>query len=402
MDVVSAILRTSLPLVVIVSLQEEGWGRRSGGSPVRVPMFLLLLVWLSAPLAVDLGLYRWFRLGVLVFTMASLPVFFSRVKAVSVWGLGLWTGLVLWEYFTDHPVTVVSLLNSEFVARMLLIAGSVLLLLLFHHYLRLLKGSVPGLLSSLLVGGGLLVLEIVLAGEVVLELVRSDVLPPSRGLVGFSARTTRYAPLSGYLFLAVCAVMVGYVALVHRPRHAAAEPEETGPERRKRCAAARRHRRRTAAGVVVVLMVAFPLLFQDIWGGRAPRLSAAEEVALSPASGSVEIPLEEVSDGNLHRYAFLSTEGTAVRFFVINRDPSGMDPVAVLDACMLCGDAGYVQEGEDVICVACGVKMFIPTIGEPGGCNPIPIDYTVTRDMVMIGGDVLENAAVYFLQEESF
>ena len=46
---------------------------------------------------------------------------------------------------------------------------------------------------------------------------------------------------------------------------------------------------------------------------------------------------------------------------------------AVFDACLLCGDQGYVMEGNQVVCVGCGVHMFIPSIGKPGGCNPVPI-----------------------------
>jgi hypothetical protein len=32
------------------------------------------------------------------------------------------------------------------------------------------------------------------------------------------------------------------------------------------------------------------------------------------------------------------------------------------------------MEGNQVICVACGVHIFIPSIGKAGGCNPVPID----------------------------
>lgn len=51
-----------------------------------------------------------------------------------------------------------------------------------------------------------------------------------------------------------------------------------------------------------------------------------------------------------------------------NRQPDKLSLAAVFDACLLCGDQGYVMEGNQVVCVGCGVHMFIPSIGKPGVC----------------------------------
>ena len=56
----------------------------------------------------------------------------------------------------------------------------------------------------------------------------------------------------------------------------------------------------------------------------------------------------------------------------------GSDTVhAALDACMICGTQGYYQDGGNVICRNCAAAINVPTIGLPGGCNPIHIDYRV-------------------------
>ncbi len=71
-------------------------------------------------------------------------------------------------------------------------------------------------------------------------------------------------------------------------------------------------------------------------------------------------------------------------FFLINRLPDRLSLAAVFDACILCGDQGYVMEGDQVICVGCGVRMFIPSIGKPGGCNPVPIENWQQTDTQVI------------------
>ena len=54
---------------------------------------------------------------------------------------------------------------------------------------------------------------------------------------------------------------------------------------------------------------------------------------------------------------WIADDGKAVRFFVINRQPDKLSLAAVFDACLLCGDQGYVMEGNQVVCVGCGVHI---------------------------------------------
>lgn len=59
---------------------------------------------------------------------------------------------------------------------------------------------------------------------------------------------------------------------------------------------------------------------------------------------------------------------------MINSYPDRLRLGVVFDACLLCGDQGYVMEGNQVICMACSVRIFIPSIGKAGGCKPVPIE----------------------------
>ncbi len=66
------------------------------------------------------------------------------------------------------------------------------------------------------------------------------------------------------------------------------------------------------------------------------------------------------------------------------------------DACALCGAAGYVQEGEQLICKRCGAPINPDTIGEAGGCNPIPLKYTDAGDEIVIKtNDIGEKADLF-------
>ncbi len=80
--------------------------------------------------------------------------------------------------------------------------------------------------------------------------------------------------------------------------------------------------------------------------------------------------MSEISDANLHIYS-VDASGTSVRFMVI-RKPNGSWGTA-LDACLICGTAGYRQEGSNVICRNCASAIYVPTIGEAGGCNPVGV-----------------------------
>ena len=113
----------------------------------------------------------------------------------------------------------------------------------------------------------------------------------------------------------------------------------------------------------------------------------------------VHLPIvaDELKDGDLHRYAWVSSEGKVVRFFVIDRFPGEWSPAVVFDACMLCGDTGYAMQGDQVMCIGCGVRLFRPSVGKSGGCNPVPIeDWAMDADEIRIPRKSLEVGLQFF------
>jgi FTR1 family protein len=91
--------------------------------------------------------------------------------------------------------------------------------------------------------------------------------------------------------------------------------------------------------------------------------------ALDAVGNELRIPVSEVQDGKMHLFT-ASAGGQSLRFMIIKK-PNGYG--TALDACRICGAEGYRQDGQNVVCRHCGSAIYIPTIGEAGGCNPIGV-----------------------------
>ncbi|MGC1365449.1 MAG: DUF2318 domain-containing protein, partial [Candidatus Acidiferrum sp.] len=102
--------------------------------------------------------------------------------------------------------------------------------------------------------------------------------------------------------------------------------------------------------------------------------------AIDPVGNEVRIPVSEVQDGTMHLFT-IDAVGQSVRFMVIKK-PNGYG--TALDACRICGAEGYRQDGQNVVCRHCGSAIYVPTIGEAGGCNPIGVSSHVDgSDLVL-------------------
>jgi len=148
-------------------------------------------------------------------------------------------------------------------------------------------------------------------------------------------------------------------------------------ENRRRRWDARRQRRWTLGAAVAFLGVLLALTTDLVYARAAAAPPEAQTV--NPVDGQVRIPIAEVNDGNLHLFS-ASINGKPLRFLII-RKPNGWG--VALDACRICGTAGYRQDGQNVICRHCASAIYIPTIGEQGGCNPVGVGGRVE------GGDVV-------------
>ena len=107
---------------------------------------------------------------------------------------------------------------------------------------------------------------------------------------------------------------------------------------------------------------------------RTIELSAPE--TFTEDGDRILVPMEAVNDFHLHRFEYQTENGVNVRWIVVRKPNSAAYGVG-LDACEVCGNAGYFERSSQIICKRCDVVMNINTIGFKGGCNPIPLAYEV-------------------------
>ncbi len=235
-----------------------------------------------------------------------------------------------------------------------------------------------------------------ITGNLLLLLMKLQVVPLLKPLLSFVAKVTNNAALYNWLgaglllLLAVC-----WLPALRRTFIAVRTTEQPIAQR-----LARAKRRNALRLLVTTVGCALVVIASQLWwnlvASQPPQLSEAQPVTLA-SDGQVHLPVEQLRDGKLHRFVWVADDGKAVRFFIINRYPDKLRFGVVFDACLLCGDQGYVMEGNQVICVACGVHIFIPSIGKAGGCNPVPIDnWRNDEKELTIPGDALAAGTNYF------
>ncbi|MBE5808201.1 MAG: DUF2318 domain-containing protein [Clostridiales bacterium] len=168
------------------------------------------------------------------------------------------------------------------------------------------------------------------------------------------------------------------------------------PAQRRRLKADNRHNRRWA-GMVAACLVIAAVNVTAVYAAdnRVVEPPSSEEYLVSDDGTQVLVPLEQVNDGNLHAFEMKMESGVSVRWIVIRKPNSAAYGVG-LDACDVCGTAGYYQRGDTVVCKKCDVVMNINTIGLAGGCNPIPLAFKVDGGNIVIPMDALNAAEKEF------
>jgi len=198
------------------------------------------------------------------------------------------------------------------------------------------------------------------------------------------------------LFFVVVVALCLFLVITQRIQAGGMAADDLGrlaaPERRKVLAEERRDRFwKTAAAVCGLLIIIF-IGAEFVYSRAAQAMSPPER--LSIVNNEVRIPVSALADRKLHRYLASVPEGGEVRIIVIL---DGSDTVrAALDACMICGTQGYYQDGGNVICRNCAAAINVPTIGLPGGCNPIHINYRVEGGAVVFSEGALTVGARVF------
>lgn len=147
-----------------------------------------------------------------------------------------------------------------------------------------------------------------------------------------------------------------------------------------------------AAALFAIICVGYTLTYGVAATKVEIVLSAPEKYTIE--NGVASIPVDQVSDGHLHRFEYDAKDGTSMRFLAIKKGAGSV--VVVLDACENCGDAGYYEKDGKIICKKCDVAMNVATIGFKGGCNPIPIEFDNDGKTVTVKTAVLDAQSKVF------
>lgn len=178
-----------------------------------------------------------------------------------------------------------------------------------------------------------------------------------------------------------------------------------GIEKRKALGAMRKERNRKATVGIIAAILIFAFVSAQI--SALPSGVDPKPEKVSTAGSMVKIPAASASDGNLHKYVcdmqhapgeacpMHGSSGEAnVRILAMTKSDGSV--AVAYDACALCGAAGYVQEGDELICKRCGAPINRDSLEMGGGCNPIPLNSTLEGEQIVIKtGDIKEKADLF-------
>ena len=218
-------------------------------------------------------------------------------------------------------------------------------------------------------------------------LLARRMIPMSKGLFEFIKMSVNYNDwfLYGIMVITILMPVLLWIKSLH-PTDSFSNPAQ---HRRIR-AVSRRQRRWCTVVLAGYLLSILCLTVVKAYDEREAVLSPAEP--MNVVGSEIVIPLENVGDGHLHRFIYMASNGTEVRFIVIRKSANTNSYGVWLDACDICGPTGYYERGDhEVVCKLCDVVMNISTIGFKGGCNPVPLSYTIQAGNMVIQTNDLES-----------
>ena len=230
------------------------------------------------------------------------------------------------------------------------------------------------------------------------ELSENGVLPSSTAEMQYIGPIVRNDLFFFVTMLALAALMI----LMEQKRRipAALAADATPAERRK----AEWSQRREKFWMTAVISASFLFIFlstaEFIYAKSSTALSATNPVTL--VGEQVTVPVTDITadtgESKLHRYGVHVEDGNGhspeVRFLLFKK-PDG-NIVSVADACTICGPVGFYMGSQGIICKMCASPLNAASMGQPGGCNPIPLKSSIVNGQVVIAAADLKAVAPRF------
>jgi len=226
------------------------------------------------------------------------------------------------------------------------------------------------------------------------ELSENGVLPSSEAemrLIGPIVRNDLF-------FFVTMLALAGLMILMEYRRRApiALRSDATPADRRRAEWSQRREKMWMNAVVITSFIFIFLSTAEFIYAKSSTALSPTTAVTL--VGTQVTLPTSAVNDDKLHRYGVHVDDGkggsTEVRFLLYKK-PDG-NIVSVGDACRICGPVGFYIGSQGITCKMCASPLNASSMGQEGGCNPIPLKSAVAGGQVTIQAADLKTLASVF------
>ena len=298
-----------------------------------------------------------------------MPSFFLQIDSFVYYGESAVSTIVLFRVI-GFVLAIIMLLLSLFV--------------IYRTGMKLDSSKLKGILIFSMLVRGITQLNVIVS-----RLYSLKIIPKNSTVFVITAYITNNARIFDFALMAVL-IIVPVILWLQNIK--ITESYRNNAEFRKIVYNMRRRRHLAQFFLFVMIINILSLSVIKTYANREVPLSAPEDYKLE--NGHIEITLDSVSDGHLHRYVYEARDGKKVRFIVVQKSQGSYG--VGLDACEICGPSGYFERNNEVVCKLCDVVMNKGTIGFKGGCNPIPFEYKVHDQKIKIDVEVLENLSYVF------
>ena len=362
-----------------------------------------------------------FSLGFLVLTLILLAVFAyflmrkkekSKMKTAASWVISLSFALLMTAFlYCSLPNVLVypfkfdtggnGIISSEFFLRLggYLLGIIICALSGFGVYKLYMCSALKGIRAVPFAAmcTGLVLYGVYFFGKLMAVLTTRKIID-DLDLFNFAAQSNNLSHWYTY-GLFILALIVGIIFFIKS--FTKKEPFSTKAQQRKQRALWRSGKRYSL--VLIACFIAGILcstLFVEMNKVVIREAPVEEPVIIKDAGGEdkeLQVPLEMVSDGHLHRFGYKTAEGSHVRFIVVLKQENTSNYGVGLDACEICGEAGYYENNSgQIVCKKCNVIMNRTTIGMKGGCNPIIIDYDMDENAITVPvSEMIKNQKIF-------
>jgi high-affinity iron transporter len=217
------------------------------------------------------------------------------------------------------------------------------------------------------------------------ELSENGVLPSSTAEMRYIGPIVR----NDIFFFVTMLALAGLMVLLEYRRRTPTSDVALGPDAtpaaiRKAAWSARREKMWMNAVVATSFLFIFLSTAEFIYAKSSTALSPTTAVTL--VGSQVTLPTAAINDDKLHRFGVHVDDGAGhspeVRFLLYKK-PDGTI-VSVADACNICGPVGFYIGSQGITCKMCASPLNPASMGQPGGCNPVPLKSTGANGEITI------------------